>query len=253
MRKNKATCFAFGPTGSGKTHTMMGTRGEAGMCVRSASIRSRTHSGGLARTLALAHIHAPPAWVSAVRVLVKKMRSGRRCTALRANSAPVCGAAPVRYELVARDVFGTLHSAEFAPHRLTVHVSFFEIYSGEAYDLLNTRRHPPPPPPPSPIPRPRPGPRRSCASCQRSRAMPHATGRHAASATVARTALSRTSAARQRTGRRRLALREDQTGALNICGLTEQPVHQVGDMMRAIAVGTPAPHDRNSHTEGSTA
>ena len=46
MRKNKATCFAFGPTGSGKTHTMMGTRGEAGMCVRSASIRSRIHSGG---------------------------------------------------------------------------------------------------------------------------------------------------------------------------------------------------------------
>lgn len=43
------------------------------------------------------------------------------------------------YALVARDVFKTLRSAKYRGDNLVVYASFFEIYSGKVFDLLNDK------------------------------------------------------------------------------------------------------------------
>jgi hypothetical protein len=42
-------CIAYGATGSGKTHTMMGTREDRGMCARAAEVLLGLGDGGGAR------------------------------------------------------------------------------------------------------------------------------------------------------------------------------------------------------------
>lgn len=73
--RGKATCFAYGQTGAGKTHTMLGS-------------------------------------------------SPRR---------------PGLYALAVRDIFAHL-SDTHTYSRLLVYVSFFEIYRGQLYDLLDHRK-----------------------------------------------------------------------------------------------------------------
>eukprot|EP00063_Salmo_salar_P041332 XP_014016167.1 PREDICTED: kinesin-like protein KIF24 [Salmo salar] len=81
LNGGKATCFAYGQTGAGKTHTMLG---------------------------------CPP------------QRQGL-------------------YALAARDIFTQLHSTQdcgnsTVPSHVYVYVSFFEIYCGQLYDLLDCRK-----------------------------------------------------------------------------------------------------------------
>jgi len=82
QRKAKATCFAYGQTGAGKTYTMMGSHGE--------SAAAGDHTPGL-------------------------------------------------IVLAAQDMFDYLAQPSFQD--LALYVSFFEIYSGKLFDLLNGRRN----------------------------------------------------------------------------------------------------------------
>lgn len=74
LRSGKATCFAYGQTGAGKTHTMIGTCQNPGL-----------------------------------------------------------------YALAAEDIFVHLHTSEAAT-ALFIWISFYEIYCGQLYDLLNGRK-----------------------------------------------------------------------------------------------------------------
>lgn len=75
LHRGSATCFAYGQTGAGKTHTMLG-------------------------------------------------------------SSP---SSPGLYTLAVRDIFAHLSNPQFRP-TLLVFVSFFEIYCGQLYDLLDGRK-----------------------------------------------------------------------------------------------------------------
>ncbi|XP_006818343.1 uncharacterized protein LOC102803413 [Saccoglossus kowalevskii] len=74
FRGGKATCFAYGQTGAGKTHTMLGNGKVQGL-----------------------------------------------------------------YLLAAKDIFSLLHSG-YHGHNLSVWISYFEIYCGQLFDLLNGRK-----------------------------------------------------------------------------------------------------------------
>lgn len=75
IHRGKATCFAYGQTGAGKTHTMLGS----------------------------------------------------------------CPGRPGLYALAVRDIFAHLSTSNMQPP-LLVYVSFFEIYCGQLYDLLDHRK-----------------------------------------------------------------------------------------------------------------
>ncbi|XP_028648776.2 kinesin-like protein KIF24 [Erpetoichthys calabaricus] len=74
FKGGKATCFAYGQTGAGKTHTMIGTRQKPGL-----------------------------------------------------------------YALAARDIFQLLDRSQLC-QKFHVYISFFEIYCGQLYDLLNRKK-----------------------------------------------------------------------------------------------------------------
>eukprot|EP00058_Branchiostoma_floridae_P006774 XP_002592262.1 hypothetical protein BRAFLDRAFT_70994 [Branchiostoma floridae] len=138
---NKSTCFAYGQTGAGKTHTMLGKRGVKGLYLqywnKSTCFAYGQTGAGKTHTMS---------GKRGVKGLYLQYWNKSTCFAYGQTGAgkthTMLGKRGVKglYLLAAEDLFQQLKAGEYGTEGQQVYVSFYEIYCGQLFDLLHGRK-----------------------------------------------------------------------------------------------------------------